>query len=537
MISTGRLAAAVALLALAAQAERVSAQREIVQPLPAEGERRLGDALSRLARNSLDVTALLDAGEAALELGDIDAAIGFFGRANELSPGNSRSKVGLAKAYTRSRRPVEALRLFAEAEQAGVANARMAEDRGLAFDLVGDSASAQQLYRLALANGAGPEATRRLALSLAISGDREGFEGALLPLLQQRDVAAFRTRAFGLAILGDAREAKDIANTMLPAGIGGRMAAYFEYMPRLTKAQQAAAGNLGVFPRTASIGTDDAGIAGYAGDAVQIARAGPPPVRQASTPSPAAADPRSRQTRRRPDLTGSKATSAGASAGASVAAPAPAPDDVPSSPPAASAVPAPSPAPSLTTTLTEPEPAPQPDTAPVVIARADPPPSVPMGTTVLPPPPPPPPPAPIQPEPEPQPASVADAFDGFTLAPGTPTPSASGAVDITRIAIPREREEPKPPPPPAHPARHWVQVATGKDVSALKFDWRRISRKAEGKLDGKGPFVTPWVEANRLLSGPYDSAAKAREMVKELKELGVDCFTFTSAEGEVIEKL
>ena len=116
-------------------------------------------------------------------------------------------------------------------------------------------------------------------------------------------------------------------------------------------------------------------------------------------------------------------------------------------------------------------------------------------------------------------------------------PSASGAVDITRIAIPREREEPKPPPPPAHPARHWVQVATGKDVSALKFDWRRIARKAEGKLDGKGPFVTPWVEANRLLSGPYDSAAKAREMVKELKELGVDCFTFTSAEGEVIEKL
>ena len=533
MISTGRLAAAVALLALAAQAERVSAQREIVQPLPAEGERRLGDALSRLARNSLDVTALLDAGEAALELGDIDAAIGFFGRANELSPGNSRSKVGLAKAYTRSRRPVEALRLFAEAEQAGVANARMAEDRGLAFDLVGDSASAQQLYRLALANGAGPEATRRLALSLAISGDREGFEDALLPLLQQRDVAAFRTRAFGLAILGDAREAKDIANTMLPAGIGGRMAAYFEYMPRLTKAQQAAAGNLGVFPRTASIGTDDAGIAGYAGDAVQIARAGPPPVRQASTPSPAAADPRSRQTRRRPDLTGSRATSAGASAIASATVAAPAPDDVPSSPPTPSTIPAPSPAPSLTTTLTEPEPAPQPDTAPVVIARADPPPFVPMGTTASPPPPP----APIQPEPEPQPASVADAFDGFTLAPGTPTPSASGAVDITRIAIPREREEPKPPPPPAHPARHWVQVATGKDVSALKFDWRRISRRAEGKLDGKGPFVTPWVEANRLLSGPYDSAAKAREMVKELKELGVDCFTFTSAEGEVIEKL
>ena len=176
MISKGQFGAAVALLALAAQSERVSAQREIVQPLPAPAEGRLGDALSRLARDATDVSALLDAGEASLELGDIEAAIGFFGRANDLSPNNARMKLGLAKAYTRSRRPVEALRLFAEAEQAGVTTAQMADDRGLAFDLVGDAASAQQLYRVALANGAGDEITRRLALSQAISGDREGFD-------------------------------------------------------------------------------------------------------------------------------------------------------------------------------------------------------------------------------------------------------------------------------------------------------------------------------------------------------------------------
>ena len=133
--------------------------------------------------------------------------------------------------------------------------------------------------------------------------------------------------------------------------------------------------------------------------------------------------------------------------------------------------------------------------------------------------------------------SIEDAFDGFTLAPPAPPPSATGAVDITRIAIPREKVRPKPPPPPAHPARHWVQVATGKDRAALKFDWRRITRSAEGKLDGTGPFVTPWVEANRLLSGPYDSAAEAREMVNELKKIGVDSFPFTSAEGEAVEPL
>ena len=67
MISKGQFGAAVALLALAAQSERVSAQREIVQPLPAPAEGRLGAALSRLAQDATDVSALLDAGEASLE--------------------------------------------------------------------------------------------------------------------------------------------------------------------------------------------------------------------------------------------------------------------------------------------------------------------------------------------------------------------------------------------------------------------------------------------------------------------------------------
>ena len=536
MISNRRLAAAAALFGLGAHAVPVAAQHEIVQPLPAEGERKLGEALGRLARNPTDIGALLDAGEAALELNDVDAAIGFFGRAKDLAPDNSRIKLGMARAYTRSRRPVEALRLFAEAEQGGVALARMAEDRGLAFDLVGDAASAQQLYRLALANGAGDEITRRLALSQAIAGDRSGFEATLLPLLQQRDVSAFRTRAFGLAILGDARAAKDIANTMLPAGMGARMAAYFDYMPRLTKAQQAAAANLGIFPRTASIGTDDAGIAGYAGVPVRVAQAGPPSTPQPSAqPAPAPSDPRSRQTRRRPDRTRSRDASR-----QTAVAPAPTPSRPSSSAEVGSAVAqsVPTEAPSATTQAV-----PAASTAaPVVVARSEPA-SVASATTPAPPPPPPPPPPPAQPVPEaaadaePDPPSVADAFDGFSLEPQAPAPAAAGAVDITQIAIPRERAVPKPPPPPAYPSRHWVQVATGKDIKALAFDWRRIARKAEGKLDGKGPFVTPWVEANRLLAGPYDSAEKARDLVNELKKLGVDSFPFTSAEGEKIDKL
>ena len=146
--------------------------------------------------------------------------------------------------------------------------------------------------------------------------------------------------------------------------------------------------------------------------------------------------------------------------------------------------------------------------------------------------PPPPPPPPSEPAP-----TLEQAFASFTLEPTTSRPAAQGAVDITRIEAPREKAEPDPPPPPAHPSRHWVQVATGKDVSALAFDWRRIARKADGLLDGKGPFVTPWGEANRLLSGPYPDAAVAREMMNQLKGLEIDSFTFRSAEGEAIEPL
>ena len=564
MVTLSRITVAAVLAAAAALPNATHAQREVVQPLPPKGSDRLSDALRRLARNAADVSALLDAGEAALDVGDIDAAIGFFGRAKQLSPTNSRISLGLGKAYARSRQPIEALRLFAEAERAGVANDRMAEDRGMAFMLVGDNRSAQELFRLALAQGAGSEMKRRLALSLAISGEREAFEQTLLPLLEARDLAAFRTRAFGLAILGDTREAIDISDAMLPAQMAGRVRPYLEFMPRLTPAQQAAAGTLGVFPRAANIGTDDPQIAAYApvapSPATSQAPATTPPA--AAAPQPRATPQRrvasrqsesrapARQLQERARRTATVGPRSSENAGI-------APDLSPATTRAAQQQTAPQPVTQQTlappaqtaqgprpvedapraaatpaTTASESAPA---ETAPVVIARqpAAAPISVdPTPATVASPPPLPPPPPPSEPAP-----SLEQAFAGFSLEPTTPRPAAQGAVDLTRIEAPREKAEPDPPPPPFHPSRHWVQVATGKDVSALGFDWRRIARKADGLLDGKGPFVTPWGEANRLLSGPYPDAAAAREMMNQLKGLDIDSFTFRSAEGEAIEPL
>ncbi len=242
----------------------------VVQPIPGPESGDLSRALQRLARNPSDFDALVDAGKASLELGDVDAAVGFFGRAESVRAGDPRVKAGLASANLKADRPIEALALFDQAQAAGVPPVTIAADRGLAYDLVGDNASAQAQYRLALTKGRDEEILRRLALSQAIAGDAKGFETTLLPLLQQRDLSAYRARAFGLAILGKGDDAVAIVEAVMPRELADRMSPYLEYMPKLTRAQQAAAANLGNFPRAAQIGRDDPRFAQYSGRATAV---------------------------------------------------------------------------------------------------------------------------------------------------------------------------------------------------------------------------------------------------------------------------
>ena len=516
----------VALAAAIGSATSTQAQ-EIVQPLPARGSQELADALQRLARDGNDLSALLDAGDASITLGDVTAAIGFFGRAQGISPSSPRVSLGLARSYTLSRRPIEALRLYAEAEKGGIALQTMAADRALAFDLVGNSASAQQLYRLALGASDTDAVRRRLALSQAISGDKAGFEETLLPLLRKGDNAAFRSRSFGLAILGKTDEAIKIARDMMPQALAERVVPYLRYMEQLTPAQQAAAGNLGVFPRTAAIGRDEPDIAAYSSSAAPIARTadarlapvGPPmaPPAQATTP-PRSTTAQSRAERRsgRREMRRGRAETAVAPARSQPSAdrqsatqrseaqanPVTSTGELP--PVTRDAAPGPV-AFDTQTVQRPPVEAPQAPPAVTVVTLAQP---------------------EVAAEPE---VSLAEAFAEFDRTMTGPAAPQAGAVDIRAIEAPREKKE---PPKPVAPSRHWVQLATGKDISALAFDWRRIARGANGELAGKEAFTAPWGEANRLLAGPYSSAKEARSVAARLKSAGVDSFAFTSARGE-----
>ncbi len=236
----------------------------VVQSTTPSPTRQLNAALARLARDPRDMIALLDAGGAALDLGDTDAATGFLTRAEQVSPGNGGVRARIAIAMLRSNQPFEAIRWFELAEQAAFSPAEMATERGLAYDLVGDNAAAQRQYQLALAGTQNDEASRRYALSLVIAGDRRGAELVIQPLLERRDRGAWRVRTFIMAIAGQSDEAEGIARATMPADLAAAISPYLRYMPRLTPAQQAAAANLGRFPRAADIGRDDPQIVQYA---------------------------------------------------------------------------------------------------------------------------------------------------------------------------------------------------------------------------------------------------------------------------------
>ena len=547
-----------------------SVSRPIVQPIPQKSAgMRLDDALGKLARNPQDVAALIEAGKASLELGDAQASIGFYQRALQLQPGNAVTKAALAGAHVMAEDPFTAIELFDEAEKAGPIAPEQLANRGLAFDLVGDFQTAQFYYRQSLAGAPSDETLRRLALSQAIARDRKGMDQTLNPLLQKQDKAAWRTRALGLAIMGQTDEAEEIARQTMPPEMATAITAYLRYMPRLTAAQQAAAGNTGRFPRAAEIGNDDPRLAFYSRSRVQVAAAPAKPAATAAAPDKG----KGRGAKGR-DNSGGKVAAA-----APKPAPVPPPEplvsrEVTESPTKLAVVtappkPAPTPAP--------PPPPPPPSPAAVVAAK---PASVgpgfsaaagPAGQDVsgfnlgkAPSAQPPAPtlapvlaptlaPAPAQvqaaaPQKPRKAASIDDAFADFEP-PSREVEVQAGAVDVRRIkpvAVPAKMQAGKPKEPvketkpaaPSHPSRIWVQIATGRDKSALGFDWRKLARENPAVFKGQKANVTAWGQSKRLLAGPFATTKEANAFLAALKKAGVNgAFVWTSPAGQLIDLL
>jgi len=233
-------------LLLAGTAHAQSDQAQLVRSSDAAD---LNSHLSRLAANPRDVSALIGAGEAALALDDPRAAAGFFARADAVQPSNGRIKAGLGRVMLKMQNPAEALRLFDQAARMGYPDAGFLSDRALARDLTGDQAGAQRDYQTALHRTPDdPELIRRYAASLGISGQIDAADKVLQPLLYKSDRAAWRYRAFILAMNNKQADAKKIADETMPRQLASAILPYMQKMPNLTAAQKAAAVHFGHFP-------------------------------------------------------------------------------------------------------------------------------------------------------------------------------------------------------------------------------------------------------------------------------------------------
>ena len=222
----------------------------LVQPIanPSDPVERLGRYIRLLASTPRDLEALLGAGQAALDVGDANAALGFYARAEDVAPSNGRVKGGLGSSLVMIERPDDALRLFAQAMALGVPEANIARDRGLAYDLRGDSKRAQHDYALAMQLGRDDELVRRYALSLGISGDRAGAMAMLDPLLRKQDQGAWRARAFIMAMTGDVPGANVVARQLMVPAMANAMSPLLTRLATLNAAERAHAVNFGTVP-------------------------------------------------------------------------------------------------------------------------------------------------------------------------------------------------------------------------------------------------------------------------------------------------
>ncbi|WP_294057647.1 SPOR domain-containing protein [Sphingomonas sp.] len=567
---------ALALALVAACAPPALAQSEVVQPHNGDAD-RLADQMRVLAANPRDLEALLVAGEASARLSEFAAALGFFARAESVDPSNPRIIAGRAMVMVRMERPGEALRMFQAAEARGLPVARFASDRGFAYDLLGAPQLAQKDYQLALAQGRDDETLRRYALSLGITGEPDKAMEQLDPLLRRSDRAAWRTRAFILAMNGDMAGAESIATSMLPGNMAQSLLPFLRRLEGMSVIDRAFAVHFGELSPTA-VRREDARTAPSVPAYVPVPRlastqltAAPPP---GAAPPPVSGPVAGRSSRSRKGQ-GDLAAMTRAATPPPPPPPqpvqlarreplppppvyvAPPPDPVPLPPPSSgstqrtriTARPVPrTEEPSGDDDVTEAAPvqlvarptAAKPAAKPAakageedsvlaaIINNISVPDSEREALTV-------PPAAAASARPEPVRVAAAEK-----PAAAKPLPAKPDAKDPKAAAKPdpkAKKTPPKPDPKKAEPARIWVQVAGGANEDALPGAWKRLSKDAPAAFKGRTAWTTPLRATNRLLAGPFKSDDEAQGFVNQLRKAGISAFVFTSEAGQKIEKL
>ena len=171
-----------------------------------------------LAKDPGNADALVRRGDALIALGRSADAAASYGKAIEVEPRSSRALISLGRVRL-SQDPAAAEILFTRVLQRTPNDAVALSNLGVARDMQGHHAAAQEAYRMAL--GAAPTSIAvqvNLGLSLALSGNAAGAVSVLKPLAADPD-AAPRIRqdlALALAMNGQKDEAGSMLGRDLP---------------------------------------------------------------------------------------------------------------------------------------------------------------------------------------------------------------------------------------------------------------------------------------------------------------------------------
>ena len=536
MLNLGSMRVRIAAV-LAASMIATAAPATVVSAAPETPTTALSRHIRVLASNPRDFNSLIGAGRAALELGDVQTAAGFFGRAEEAYPNAPAAKAGLGAAMAHMGDADGAIYYFDQAIRLGAPALTIALDRGMARDLNGDLAAAQTDYRLAIASLNSDEGRRRLALSLAIGRDRNGALAAIQPLLNRHDPAAQRTRAFVLALVGDQAGAAQAIEAVMPGG-SARFAPFISYLPQLSVQEKAAAVHLGMFPDNAAVRISQAQSAPNPASVPppqgRSASAGPPvrppapavqttpPVRMATRealqppPQPSFSLP-SQRSPASPSFSLPSASSA-----------APTAENLAQSEPEAGAEP---PATSLADAESSLEKVEE-SMGESNLSSID---------KLL---------AAIEEAPPPAPTpkvETADADDDAAVAKAAAAKKAADkkaadkkaaekkARDAKLAAEKKAREEAAKL---GVKGTYWVQLAGGSNQDRMTNEYRRLSDKAGKLLKSRPGYVTAGKDYFRLIVGPFDTKSESQAFVNKLANEGVDGFSWTRTPSQIkIEKL
>jgi Flp pilus assembly protein TadD len=175
-----------------------------------------------LASQPNNAEALCVQGDALTMLGRVDEATASYAAALRADAGSIRAHLGLGRLRLASD-PAAAETTFLDVLHHDPRNAIALSDLGIAQDLQGRHAQAQQSYREAL--GINPEMTAaqvNLALSLAMSGDHDGAARLMRPIATAPDASRKLRHDYAvvLAMAGNRAEAERIlAPDLSPAEI------------------------------------------------------------------------------------------------------------------------------------------------------------------------------------------------------------------------------------------------------------------------------------------------------------------------------